>query len=99
MKIYIAGAITGNKNYKEQFAEAEAHIKSIGHTPISPVTDEPHTYKEYIDRGLVLLSECDAIYMLDGWIDSKGARLEYMYSRTTGIKDYHQGVIEIGECE
>lgn len=99
MKIYIAGSISNNPNYKEQFAKAEAHIKSLGHTPISPVTDEQHTYKGYIDRGLALLSECDAIYMLDGWFESKGARVEYMYSHTVGIKVYSKGAIEIGECE
>lgn len=36
MKIYIAGCITDNPDYKEQFKQAEERLKAQGHTVINP---------------------------------------------------------------
>ena len=38
---------------------------------------EDTTWDEYMKVSLTLLQMADAIYMLDGWEDSKGARQEY----------------------
>lgn len=88
MKIYIAGKITGNPNYKEQFAVAEERLKAEGHQVINP-TWKPLglPYKQYIDMGLMELSQCDAIYLLSNWKDSKGARMEYIYALTVGLEE------------
>lgn len=37
MKVYIAGKITGNENYKAEFAEAEKKLRTLGHIPLNPV--------------------------------------------------------------
>jgi hypothetical protein len=85
MKVYIAGKITNNPDYIKQFAEAEEELKASGHTVLNPVKDKGFLYKDCIDMGLCELMKCDGIYMLDGWEDSRGARLEYLYASVTGM--------------
>ena len=91
MKIYIAGAITNNPNYKEQFAAAEEKLLSFGHAVVNPVKNEGFSYKDYIDMGLCELMRCDAIYLLNGWESSPGANLEYLYADTTNMAIFREG--------
>lgn len=85
MKVYIAGKITGNPDYIKQFAEAEKELKASGHTVLNPVKNKGFSYKEYIDMGLCELMKCDGIYLLDGWQESSGARLEFLYAMVTDM--------------
>lgn len=36
MKIYIAGKITGDENYREKFAKAQAELEKDGHIVLNP---------------------------------------------------------------
>lgn len=90
--IYISGAVTNNPNYKQEFAEAEIRLKKAGYKEIiNPVKImanlPPETpYKVYMDLSLFLLRDCSEVYMLDGWKNSKGARLEHEYAECAGMK-------------
>ena len=87
MRIYIAGKITGNPNYKEQFAVAEERLKAEGHQVINPTwKPEGLSYKQYIDMGFYELMQCDVIYLLNGWENSAGARFEHIYALTVKLK-------------
>ena len=90
MKIYLAGRITGNPNYKEQFEKKQKALEAQGHIVINPVKPEGFNYKEYIDMGLCELKYCDAIYMLKGWEYSEGATLEHHYAETVRMIVYYE---------
>jgi len=52
------------------------------------------TDKEYrknaIARDLSLLVECDSIYMLSGWENSKGAQVEHALANYLGLTIFYQ---------
>lgn len=85
MRVCISGAITGIKNYKEQFAKAQNELEKQGFEVINPTLfdkgmPQGTTYEEYMKLDLFLLDMCDAIYMLDNWKKSCGANREYGYA-------------------
>ena len=85
MIIYISGKITGDEKARERFAEAEAHLKNLGHVPINPfrVSDACPglDYGQYIRIDLMLIETVDCLYMLKNWRDSPGATIEHDYAR------------------
>jgi hypothetical protein len=44
------------------------------------------TWPEYLRRDLQALLTCDGIYMIRGWQNSKGARLERNVAKRLGMK-------------
>jgi|GEM_PF-1380146 len=87
-KVYIAGPISDNPNFRKEFAEAEKKLQELGYEPVNPAKYEPPNmpYKYYISRGIIMLSGCDKIYMLKGWQRSPGATLEKHFAETVGIE-------------
>lgn len=92
MKVYIAGAITNNPDYEKQFSEMEQFMIKQGHAVINPVKNLGFDYKDYIDMGLCELMKCEAIYLMKGWKNSPGARLEKQYAETVGLQVFDEEV-------
>ena len=90
MRIYIAGKITGlpMSEYQECFMRAHHRLADAGHKPINPIYlccfDLP--YEAYMEIDKILLSTCDAIYMLSNWEDSPGAMEELSHARKLGLR-------------
>lgn len=85
MKIYISGPITGTSDYMERFARAERKLSSLGYTVINPVRVNAQlpkntTHEEYMKMSIVMLDMCDAIFMMEGWKESKGCGIEFEYA-------------------
>lgn len=98
MRIYISGPISGTPDYEERFAEAASAIKADGHTYVNPAMLARYlpdlTYEEYLAYDLEELRRCDAIYMMPGWVRSRGCKVEreeairnglYFYDINTGF--------------
>ena len=87
MKVYIAGKITGNENYKAEFAEAEKKLRALGHIPLNPaVLPEGLEPGDYMRICTAMLDSCDAIALLRDWAHSKGACIEMTYAQYVGKK-------------
>ena len=77
MKCYIAGQITGNPNYRYDFADAEMVLTALGHTVFNPaVLPCGFSYETYMDADERFLRECDAMVLLPNWERSEGVRRE-----------------------
>lgn len=79
MIIYIAGPMTGLKGFnRDSFAIAERALKAQGHEVRNPAClgTDWSKYQDYIEVGLVMLRQCEAICFLPGSEHSKGATIE-----------------------
>lgn len=87
-KIYISGPITGHPDYLESFAAAEKLLREVFPKAriMNPATECPvMEYKDCMDYTLNMLMKADAIYMMKGWPESRGCKLENLYAITVGI--------------
>lgn len=87
MTIYIAGPMTGIENYNfDRFNAKEAELIEKGHRTLNPakIGILPE-YKMYWPINRAMLDGADAIYMLDGWENSPGARKELLYAVENSI--------------
>lgn len=96
MKVYIAGPMTGlpELNFPAFHAEA-ARWRAMGHEPLNPAEINPDVGMKWEDcmrRDLAVLVTCDAIQLLAGHENSRGAKLELHVARALGLIVYHPWV-------
>ena len=80
-KIYISGKITGLpvREAIAKFRSAAEKIRRFGFEPVSPFDNGlplEADWAEHIGKDISLLLRCDAIYLLDDYEKSEGARIE-----------------------
>ena len=86
-KIYVAGPITNDPNYKIKFDTITKYLTEAGYKVFNP-TSAPLglTYREYIDLGLEMLMHCDCMCILPYENNSSsGVMLEKHYAELVGI--------------
>ena len=107
-KIYIAGPMRGlpDFNYPKFDQYAQAH-RAIGWEVENPVeigagygtpdqiNADPALLAAVMAAEIHAIETCDAIYLLDGWQNSEGARKELATAIAYGLKIYLAPVVHI----
>lgn len=90
MKIYLAGKITGNPNFKDDFKKAELELRLKGHKVLNPADTiariDGLKHEEYLHICLAMIDVADAVAFLPNWKDSKGAKIEMEYAKKANKK-------------
>jgi hypothetical protein len=85
--IYISGKITGDKNYRKKFFDAEVSLYEAGYYPKDPASctfrGEDWGFAMRTVLRLMLLS--DGVALLPDWEESKGAKIEERLAREVGL--------------
>ena len=88
MKIYIAGKITGDKNYKTKFKRAEKLLRSLGHSVMNPAWIAPSddfTWIDYMQISRMMQARCNAVYFLKGFGSMLMARRSPAIARVVSV--------------
>ena len=104
MKIYISGKISGIDLTKtrKRFAAVAKVTKKLGYEPVNPLENglsEHDSWEAHMLKDIVDLLQCKAIYMLQGWQDSKGARIEHYIATKIGMPIMYEIEQPINEYE
>ena len=85
LKIYIAGKISGDKNYREKFKRVENQLKREGHAVLNPAAlPDGMNSEDYMAICWAMLSRADMVVFLPDWQESRGARMEHEYCEYVG---------------
>lgn len=81
MKVYIAGKITGDPNYKGKFAAEAEKIRAAGHIAMNPAElPEGMEPGDYMRIRFAMIDVADVVAFLPGWPESRGANVEWLYA-------------------
>jgi len=88
-RIYIAGRVSGI-DYDEAlsaFADAAKAVEQRGDYPVNPTLycDKEWDWQTCMRTVIPLLVTCDGVYMMKGWRQSKGAKLEHFIALKLGL--------------
>lgn len=80
--IYIAGPMRGYEDYNTAaFNNKEKVLRELGYLVINPsLLPKDLPGNKYMPICLAMLRECDAVIMLEGYLNSEGAMVEYSYA-------------------
>jgi hypothetical protein len=90
-KIYISGKVSGLLESEAQmlFENAEKVCIEMGYEPVNPMKlnhDHDKSWVEYMKEDIIAMMSCEAIYMLNNWLLSKGATVEKTLAEDLGFK-------------
>lgn len=91
MKVYVSGPMTGYEAFNyPAFEDAAQRLRAAGYEVVSPHEVNPadgieREWNWYLRRDIIALVECDAIAVLPGWEQSKGAGVETYIGRELGM--------------
>ena len=85
--------ILGKAYFNRDAFNHEANVMQMaGRTPLNPaILPDGLTQAQYMDICFAMIRAADAIYLLKGWQESKGAKAELAYAEKLGLEIYTQG--------
>ena len=98
MTYYISGPMSGIEDLNQPaFTMAGEYLRRREHHVITPFDSPtavhiPDTYRKQMKRDLVAIcGKADALYMLDGWEHSPGARAEHAVAVALQLPIVYEG--------
>ena len=94
MRLYVIGPVTGMPDdNREAFVGAVRDLWNAGYKADFPHLHVPSDaeWHDAMKISVAHMMQADGVAMLDGWRDSKGARLEYRIARELDMPAYHVG--------
>lgn len=93
MRIYVAGPMTGIPELNfPAFHAAAAALRAEGHHVENPAEINADPAAQWLDcmrMDIARLVTCDAVYMLPGWQNSRGALVEHTLAAGLGLQVLH----------
>lgn len=90
--IYISGPMSGLPQFKyPAFDDAAARLRRLGYRVINPADigrglGDGLPWSQYMRPCLAAVTECDALVLMPGWVDSRGAKLEHDVALAIGLQ-------------
>lgn len=89
MRIYISGKMTGIKEYnRPKFNEVASKLRDMGYDVFNPAEikgEDSWEWADYMRKCIIGLMSCDAVFTLDDWEQSDGAKIEVELAKDLGI--------------
>lgn len=92
MKVYISGPMTGLPDFNyPAFNAAAARLRHLGYDVVNPVDigrelGDGLLWSQYMRPCIAAVLQCDALVLLPGWAESRGAKLERDVALAIGLR-------------
>lgn len=84
-KVYIAGKITGDSEYRAKFNTASKKASKLFTAVINPASNPEGLSKaDYMRICFAMIDSADVVMFLPDWKDSEGASLEHAFCEYIG---------------
>jgi hypothetical protein len=98
-RIFLSGPMTGLPEFNfPAFHAAADLLRTHGHHVENPAENpEPPcgTWEGWMRQAIGQLVRCDTIMLLQGWQDSRGARIEHDLATKLGLRIRHYRMFEL----
>lgn len=98
-RVYVSGPMTGLPELNfPAFHAAAAQLRALGLEVVNPAELNPDpacTWQAAMREDIRALVDCDAIVLLPGWQNSRGARLELTVAQALGMAQTTLEEVEI----
>lgn len=99
---YLSGPMSGLPEYNyPAFDRAAERLRAKGYTVVTPTEVGPNleakygaerfslSYQQYVSANIIALLDCNAIILLPGWRNSRGAKLERHIAMVLGFDEFY----------